>query len=51
MVEIGDKVTIDSEGYCGTAYVREWNERGAYVSVERTSKPFFVLTRAIVELR
>lgn len=51
IIEIGDKVTIDSEGYCGSAYVCEWHERGAYVSVERGGKPFFVLTRSIVELR
>jgi hypothetical protein len=51
MVEIGDKVTIDCEMYCGPAYVRAWHERGAMVSIDRFGKEFFVLTRAIVELR
>ena len=51
MVEIGDKVKIESEGYCGFAYLREWTKTGAMVSVDRFGKTFHVLTRAIVELR
>lgn len=51
MVELGDKVTIECEGYCGPAYILEWVARGALISVERFGKTFFVLTRAIVELR
>jgi hypothetical protein len=51
-VEIGDKVEIDCEMYCGVAYVLSWTLTGAYVSLrERGNKPFFVLTRAIVEIR
>lgn len=47
MFEVGDKVTVSSEGYCGTAYIRSFYRDGAYVSVERFSKPFFVLLRAL----
>lgn len=51
MIEIGDKVNIDSEGYVGPAYIRSWANNGALVSVERFGKTFFVLTRAIIEFR
>lgn len=51
VVEIDDKVTIDSEGYCGKAYIRQWAVRGAMVSVDRFGKTWFVPTRAIKELR
>lgn len=50
-VEIGDKVTIDCEDYCGFAFIRSWHPRGAFVSKDRCGAEFFVLTRAIVELR
>lgn len=51
VIEVGDMVEIDCEDYCGFAYIRAWHARGAYVSTTRTNKEFFVLTRAIVELR
>lgn len=42
MFEIGDKVKVDTEGYVGFAYIRNFARDGAYVSVERCSREFFV---------
>jgi len=50
-VEIGHKVKIDSEGYVGPAYIREWHARGAYVSTDRFGDTFFARFKDIVELR
>lgn len=50
-LRVGDYVTINSEGYCGPAYVQELHVRGAYVSIEKCALTykdcFFALTRAI----